>query len=144
MRLYDSVFVRMSLTLPTLAFPVPACATSHALNAEQIHPTPETDLKSMESIEMNGQPSAGWAELNGNVKLATDLFCLSVQGPCPTGEPKPNNTQLVTVNSSLFPSLFSSMCRETVRELMGRDTIGRARKWIKVDVHCGGYVKGLH
>lgn len=74
----------------------PACATSYRQNAKQIrpapanhtpHPRPPRQRKEQESIEMNGQASASWLELNGNVKLATDPFCLSVEGPVSLGSP---------------------------------------------------------
>ena len=51
------------------------------------HPWPPRQRKEQESIEMNGQPSASWRELNGNVKLTTDAFCLSVEGPVSLGSP---------------------------------------------------------
>ena len=78
----------------------PACATPYPQNAEQIHPAssklppslppnprPRRQRKEQESIEMNGQPIASWLELNGNVKLATDPFCLSVEGLVSPGSP---------------------------------------------------------
>ncbi len=51
------------------------------------HPRPSRQRKEQESIEMNGQPSASWLELNGNVNLAMDPFCLSVEGPVSLGSP---------------------------------------------------------
>lgn len=49
--------------------------------------SPPRQHKEQESIELNGHPSASWLELNGNVKLATDPFCLSVEGLVSPGSP---------------------------------------------------------
>lgn len=85
----------------------PACASSYPQNAKQIHPPPPPPpqqpslphhprcpypqplrhRKEQESIEMNGQACASWLELNGNVKLTADPFCLSVEGRVSLGSP---------------------------------------------------------
>lgn len=42
---------------------------------------PQRQRKEQESLEMNGQPSASWQGLNGNVKLATDPFVCLLKAP---------------------------------------------------------------
>lgn len=92
-------------TSPTLLLPSPQQQAPHVpphtrrMQSRSIRlqpiptlPHPQRQRKEQESIEMNGQPSASWLELNGNVKLATDPFCLSVEGPRLTGEHKQDNT----------------------------------------------------
>lgn len=74
---------------------------------------------------MNGQPGASWLELNGNVKLATDSFCLSAEGPRLTRKHKQDNTatdcQRLTVSFHASPLKFSSLWTEAerVREIDG-------------------------
>lgn len=104
-----------------------------------------------ESIEMNGQPRAGWLELNGNVKLAMDPFCLSVEGPASLGSPNRiiHGRWQSTAHCFHFMSLLSVQQhvrreREEEGELTGRGTIERVRRWKKGDIHCVGFVIKLH
>lgn len=48
--------------------------------AEISHPDPEGRRQEQESIEANGKPGASRLQLNGNVKLTMDPFCLPVEG----------------------------------------------------------------
>lgn len=63
------------------------CTSMQLSNSSEPPPWPPRQHKEQESIELNGQPSASWLELNGNVKLAMDPFCLSVEGPVSPGSP---------------------------------------------------------
>lgn len=91
---------------------------------------------------MNGQPSASWLELNGNVKLATDPFLSVCRGPCLTGEPKQNNAQPVTVNTTLFPFHVNPLCLAVCGKRK-RCTIEKERQWIEGEVHCAEFAMDL-
>lgn len=67
--------------------PTDCLADSPSSGEPPPHSRPPRKRKEQESIEMDGRASASWLELNGNVKLTTDPFCLSVEGPVSLGSP---------------------------------------------------------
>lgn len=113
--------------------PTPACVRRMPQNAEQIReavpasskprprhphphprsPSPPRQRKEQESIEMDRQPSASPATAKWKCQARRGCLLSVCRRARLTGEPKQNNTQPVTVNTSLFPvrvtpSLFSS------------------------------------
>ena len=124
------------------------CSECAALQLVSPPAWPLRRQKEQESIVMNGQPNADWLELNGNVKLATDPFCFVCRKPHLNGKPEQNNTQPVTVNTSLFPFQFTPLClticgqrkariwRAEVQQMNGGD-------YINGGVHCEGFKMDL-
>lgn len=115
-------FPAVCMSASAINCPSPPCAVLFLQNIEQVHPvtnvhapSPGRQSEEPESIGMNGRPVAGWLELNGNVKLTKDPFCLSEEGPRHTGEPTLNNSLMATVNTSLSP-LFIGLWMETDTE----------------------------
>lgn len=72
-------------------------------------PLPPRRRKERDWTEMIKQPSAGWPELNGNVRLTRSLLS-ACTGSCRTGKPTQNNTQQVTVDTSLLPFHVTAFC----------------------------------